>query len=118
MKKEPEADKSKIFIVVEIIEYIPNSVVIKTIIKKSTGNITAVSFDSGEALTEKISPFDTFIQVIDGVAEVLINDTSNLLKVGEAIIIPAHAKNTIKANERFKMISTVIKSGLEDISLA
>lgn len=117
MKKEPEVDKSKIFIVVEIIEYIPNSVVIKTIIKKSTGNITAVSFDSGEALSEKISPFDTFIQVIDGVAEILINDTSNRLTVGEAIIIPAHAKNTIKAKERFKMISTVIKSGLEDISL-
>jgi quercetin dioxygenase-like cupin family protein len=118
MKTEFEADKSKVFIVVEIIEYVPNSVVIKTIIKKSTGNITAVSFDSGEVLTEKISPFDTFIQVIDGVAEILINDTSNRLKVGEAIIIPAHSKNTIKANERFKMISTVIKSGLEDISLA
>jgi quercetin dioxygenase-like cupin family protein len=118
MKTEFDADKSKVFIVVEIIEYVPNSVVIKTIIKKSTGNITAVSFDSGEVLTEKISPFDTFIQVIDGVAEILINDTSNRLKVGEAIIIPAHSKNTIKANERFKMISTVIKSGLEDISLA
>ena len=118
MKKEREADMSKIFILVEIIEYIPNSVVIKTIIKKSTGNVTAVSFDSGEALTEKISPFDTFIQVIDGVAEILINDSSNRLNVGEAIIIPAHTKNTIKANERFKMISTVIKSGLEDISLA
>lgn len=92
--------------------------VIKTIIKKYTANVTAVSFDSGEALTEKISPFDTFIQVIDGVAEILINDSSNRLNVGEAIIIPAHTKNTIKANERFKMISTVIKSGLEDISLA
>jgi len=48
-----EFEKAKVFIIVEIIEYIPNSVVIKTIIKKTTGNVSAVSFDSGEALTEK-----------------------------------------------------------------
>jgi quercetin dioxygenase-like cupin family protein len=108
-----EHEKSKVFIIVEIIEYVPNSVVIKTIIKKTTGNVSAVSFDSGEALTEKISPFDTFIQVIDGRAEVVIDDKSNLLETGASIIIPAHTRNTFKANERFKMISTVIKSGYE-----
>ncbi len=111
-----EAEKSKVLIVVEIIEYIPNSVVIKTIIKKSTGNVSVVSFDSGEALSEKISPFDTFIQVIDGKAEIVINGDSNLLETGQSIIIPAHSRNTIKANVRFKMISTIIKSGYEDVT--
>lgn len=108
-----EVEKSKVFIVVETIEYIPNAVVIKSIIKKTTGNVTAVSFDSGENLTEKISPFDTFIQIIEGRAEILIDDSSQNLKTGEGIIIPAHSRNTIKANERFKMISTLIKSGYE-----
>ncbi|MCJ7467777.1 MAG: cupin domain-containing protein [Maribacter sp.] len=108
-----ETEKAKAFIIVEIIEYIPNAVVIKTIIKKTTGNVTAVSFDSGENLTEKISPFDTFIQIIEGQAEIFINDHSQTLKTGQSIIIPAHSRNTIKANERFKMISTVIKSGYE-----
>ncbi len=109
----PEFNKSQVFIIVEIIEYIPNSVVMKTIIKKSTGNVTAVSFDSGETLTEKTSPYDTFIQVIDGRAEILIEDTSHILSTGDSIIIPAHTRNTIKANERFKMISTIIKSGYD-----
>lgn len=108
-----EHEKSKIFIIVEIIEYVPNSVVIKTIIKKTTGNVSVVSFDSGEVLTEKTSPFDTFIQIIDGNAEILIDDKSNLLMTGDSIIIPAHTRNTIKANDRFKMISTIIKSGYE-----
>jgi quercetin dioxygenase-like cupin family protein len=110
-----EHEKSKVFIIVEIIEYVPNSVVIKTIIKKTTGNVSAVSFDSGETLTEKISPFDTFIQVIEGRAEIVIENNSNLLETGMSIIIPAHTLNTIKANERFKMISTVIKSGYESL---
>jgi quercetin dioxygenase-like cupin family protein len=110
-----EFEKSKAFIIVEIIEYIPNSVLIKTIIKKTTGNVSAVSFDSGEILTEKISPFDTFIQIIDGKAEIVIDKISYLLETGESIIIPAHSRNIIKANVRFKMLSTIIKSGYEDL---
>ena len=111
-----DIEKSKSFIIVEIIEYVPNSVVIKTIIRKTTGNISVVSIDTGEALTERISPFDTFIQVIDGNAEVIINDVASVLEIGQGIIIPAHARNSIMANVRFKMISTVIKSGYEEVS--
>ena len=108
-----EVEKAKANIIVEIIEYVPNSVVIKSIIKKTTGNISAVSFDSGEALIEKIIPFDTFVQVIDGNAEIVIDGISNLLTTGQSIIIPAHSSNIVRANERFKMISTIIKSGYE-----
>ena len=111
-----EFEKAIAFIIVEIIEYIPNSVVIKTIIKKTTGNVTAVSVDSGESLTERSSPFDTFIQVIDGKAEIIIQGKSNMLNTGESIIIPAHASNSIKANVRFKILSTIIKSGYEEVS--
>ena len=115
MKNEQELEKSEIFIIIEIIEYVPNSVVIKTILKKTTGNVSAVSFDSGEGFAEKTSPFDTFIQVIEGKAEIIIDGTAHYLVTGQSIIIPAHKSNKIKANERFKMISTVIKSGYEDI---
>ncbi len=102
--------KSQSHIIVEIIEYIPNSVVIKTIIKKSTGNISVMSFDAGEGLTEKISPFDTYAQIIDGKAEVVINRIATILQTGQGIIIPANAPNHINPNGRFKMILTVINN--------
>lgn len=110
-----EVEKSKIFTPEEILEYVPHSVVLKTIIRKTTGKIIAASFDAGETLTEKISTFDTFIQIIDGRAEILIDDISHLLETGQSIIIPAHSRNTIKANIKFKMLSTVIKSGYEEL---
>lgn len=113
-----EVEQAKAFIIVEILEYIPNSVVIKTIIRKTTGNVSAVSFDTGEALAEKISPFETFIQIIDGEAEILIEEQPYFLKTGQSFIIPAHVRNTIKANIRFKMISTIIKNGYEEVSLS
>src|SRR5690349_12634019 len=103
-----EIEKSKAHITVGIIEYIPHSVLSKTIIKKSTGNITVISFDDGEGLSEKTSPFDSFAQIIDGKAEIVIDSKSHLLETGQSIIIPAHSSNLIKANGRFKMISTVI----------
>jgi quercetin dioxygenase-like cupin family protein len=108
-----EVEKSKVYITVEIIEYVSNAVVIKTILKKSTGNVSVMSFDSGEGLTERTTPFDTFVQIIEGNAEIIIDGKSHLLTTGQSIVIPAHAANFTKPNGRFKMIVTVIKSGYE-----
>ena len=109
----PGMDKSQAVIMVEIIEYESHSVVSKTIINKTTGNVTVMSFDDGEALTEKSIPYDAFVQIIDGKAEIVIDGTSHLLNTGQSIIIPAHTSHSVKANERFKMLNTVIKSGYE-----
>ena len=112
-----ELEKSKSHILVEILEYIPKSILIRTIIKKTTGNITVTAVDAGEELAEKTSPFDTFIQIIDGTAQVEIRDKKYKLRLGEGIIIPAHSPHCFNANEQFKMISTIIKSGYEESSL-
>ncbi len=109
-----EIEKAKAHIIVEIIEYIPNAVLSKTIIRRATGNISISSFDAGEELAEKISPFDNFIQIIDGVAELIIDKKKFKLSLGDGIVIPAHARHCFNANEQFKMISTIIKSGYED----
>ncbi|WP_186758580.1 cupin domain-containing protein [Echinicola salinicaeni] len=109
--------KSEILIIVELIDYLPNSIISKSIIKKATGNITVLSFDSGEILSEKKSPYDNFIQVVEGKAEVIIDGSHKIINSGQSIIIPAHLSSSIKANMRFKMISTIIKSGYEEVEL-
>lgn len=108
-----EIEKTKVHIVVEIIQYIPNAVLSKTIIKKTTGNITVSSFDAGEELEEKHSPFDCYVQIIDGSAELMIDKVKYYLKLGEGIVIPAHSRHNFFANEQFKMICTIIKNGYE-----
>jgi len=105
--------KGAAHIVVELIEYEHNTVVSKSIMKKITGTINAMSFASGEGLGEKTSPFDTYAQIIDGSACIEIDGISSILSTGEGIIIPAHKSSCIKPNGRFKMILTVIKSGYE-----
>ncbi|WP_233194604.1 cupin domain-containing protein [Aquimarina sp. I32.4] len=89
----------------------------KAILKKKTGTVTVLSFDKGEALPSRILPFDNLIQVIAGAADIIINEKLTTIETGQTIIIPAHARNIVKANKRFKMLSTIIKSGYEDISV-
>lgn len=116
VKKESasEAEKAKMHIIVEIIEYMPDAVVSKNIIKKTSGNVTISSFAEDEEMAEKTSPSDTYIQIIDGAAEVFINDEKFELKLGNGIVIPAHATYSLNAQEKFKMIATVIKSVTDD----
>jgi quercetin dioxygenase-like cupin family protein len=111
--EKSEIEKSKRHITVEIIEYLEHSVVSKTILNKSTGNVSVLSFDSGEGLIEKTIPFDTYVQIIEGNAELVISGISSFLSTGHSIVIPAHAPNFVRPNGRFKMIMTVIKSGYE-----
>lgn len=108
--------KAEAFKVVELLEYVPNSIVIKSIIEKITGSISAISFDSGELLIGKVAPFDTFIEVIEGKAEIVVDDVSNFLETGQSIIIPAHSHSKLRSNTQFKILSTIIKSGYEEVS--
>ncbi len=100
-------------IIIELIEYIPNVVVSKTVIKKNTDNVTISSFSEGVELIEKNAPFDTYIQIIEGIAELSINNRDYMLHMGNGIIIPAHSKHYFNANVQFKMLSTVIRSHCE-----
>ncbi|MDQ3141922.1 MAG: cupin [Bacteroidota bacterium] len=111
--KDKEIKKGSAHILVELIEYEHNAVVSKSIMKKSTGTINALSFANGEGLNEKTSPYDTYAQIIDGSAIIIIDSVSNKLSTGEGIVIPAHRASHIEPNGAFKMLLTVIKSGYE-----
>jgi len=113
--KPAEIESSKAHIVIDLIEYVPNSIVTRTIIRRLTGNINAIAIDSGESLSEKISPFDIYIQIIEGEVEIVIDNSSSNLVTGQGILIPAHAANIIRADNPAKMLRTIIKSGYEGI---
>ena len=112
--KDGEIEKGTSHIIVELIEYEQNAVVSKSIMKKTTGSINALSFASGEGLNEKTSPFDTYLQVIDGSTIIVVDGKATKLKIGQGMLIPAHASSHIDPNGRFKLLLTVIKSGYED----
>ncbi|MBK7438922.1 MAG: hypothetical protein IPI77_19815 [Saprospiraceae bacterium] len=60
-----------------------------------------MSFDNGEGLTEKTTPFDTFAQIIEGNAEIVIAGQA-FCETGQSIVMFTHAPNYIKPNGRFE----------------
>ena len=103
-------EPAKTFTTAETIAYADGAVVSKTILKKPTGNITLFAFDKGEGLSEHSAPFDALVQVLDGEAQVTIGGTPYQLQSGQSIVLPANIPHSLKAEERFKMMLTMIKS--------
>jgi quercetin dioxygenase-like cupin family protein len=110
--------KSKVHIILEIIEYVPDSIVCRTIIKNRNGKISAVAFAKGEKFCETTALYDTYVQVIDGEAQVTISGKDADIKLGEGIIIPVNTVHCFKANHEFKMITTIIKHSETALSSA
>ncbi len=94
----------------DLVNYQPNSIVSRSILKKDTGSMTVFAFDKGEKLSEHTAPFDATIQLVEGTAEIIISGKSNILKKDEFIILPANQPHAVNANEKFKMVLTMIKS--------
>lgn len=105
-----EFEKGKKFSYADSIAYAEKAIVSKHVLKKETGNISLMSFDKGEGLTEHTSPFDAVVQIVDGKADIIINGVSHILEAGETIIMPANNPHALKAIERFKMVLTMIRS--------
>jgi quercetin dioxygenase-like cupin family protein len=102
--------KSKPFTIENLIDYQENSVVSREIIRKETGTVTIFAFDKGEGLSEHTAPFDAMVQVVDGIAEIIISGNKNVVKSGEMIIMPGNVPHALNAVERFKMVLTMIRS--------
>jgi len=93
-----------------LIAYQQDSVVSKTIIKKSTGTVTLIAFDKGQGLSEHTAPFEALVYLVDGEAEISIAGKPNLVRKGEMIILPANIPHALNALLPFKMLLTMIKS--------
>lgn len=106
-----DIEKSKAQITVEIIEYVPDSEPVETVIKKTSGKVSAMLVDNGEVLAEKSYPFETYAQVIDGIAEIVIGGEAFYLSTGQSIVIPPYAPNFIRPYGGFKMIMSMVKNG-------
>lgn len=94
----------------DLVEYQEGSVVSRTVIDEKTGTVTLFSFDRGQGLSEHTAPYDALVQVIEGLAEILISGKPFRLKAGEAIIMPANEPHALKAVEKFKMVLVMIRT--------
>ena len=93
----------------DLVSYQTGSVVSRTLIDKSVGTVTVFAFDHGQGLSEHTAPFDAFVQIIEGTADITIDGSLHTVKEGDMIIMPANRPHSLKANPQFKMLLTMIR---------
>jgi len=94
----------------EAIHYQEDSVVSRELIRKTTGTITLFAFDKNQGLSEHTAPYDAFVMITDGQAEVTVSGVKHAMKAGDILLLPANSPHALRAIEPFKMVLTMIKS--------
>ncbi len=107
-KKRDEL-KGKVLSLKDLVEYADGTVASRMIISRKAGNITLLSFDEDEGLSEHSAPFDAVVTILDGECEVWVAGETHRLKEGDTIIFPANRPHALSAISRFKMMLTMIR---------
>ncbi|MCK9421055.1 MAG: cupin domain-containing protein [Bacteroidales bacterium] len=102
-------EHSNVFSFPESVDYSANGIISKRVIDRPAGTVTLFSFDKGQRLSTHSAPYDAMLQVVEGKAEIVIDEKPFLLSSGETIIMPAGIPHAVNAIEKFKMVLTMIK---------
>jgi quercetin dioxygenase-like cupin family protein len=93
-----------------LVEYSEDSIVSKTIVDKPAGAITLFAFDKGQKLSEHRAPYDVVVQILDGKARLTIGGKDGEFVAGQIVVMPADVPHAVSADERFKMLLTMIRA--------
>lgn len=96
-------------LLIKQVDFQNSSIVSKQIIKNKNGNVTLFAFDKGESLTEHTSPFQALVFIAEGEMEIKIGGNPHNIKTGEIILLPQNIPHSLVANEKTKMLLTMIK---------
>jgi quercetin dioxygenase-like cupin family protein len=102
----PEAEPVRL---AGLLEYVPGSIVSRTLQKKKSGTITLFAFDAGQELSEHTTPFDAHVVILDGEVQLTIGGESVMAGAGETVLMPANVPHAVAAIKPFKMLLIMIR---------
>ena len=101
-------EHSAVLPLAEQVEYLPGQIVSKTLAQNKHHSLTIFAFEKNEEIASHESKGDAFVIVLDGTGKFTIAGIEYLLGKGEAIVMPAQVPHAVYAEERFKMLLTVL----------
>jgi quercetin dioxygenase-like cupin family protein len=96
--------------VADLVDYQPDAIVSRIVLKTPTGSITVFAFDAGQSLSEHRVPHSVLVHALDGEVELTVDGTVHQLRPGEALLMAPDAAHTVRASQRFKMMLTMLRA--------
>jgi len=91
-----------------MVDYQEGQVVSRTLSQGKTLSFTLFAFDKGEEISSHSSPGDAFVYILDGEADITVGEKTQILKGGQAILMPRNIPHALYAKEKFKMLLLVV----------
>jgi len=107
LRRNPETAPTS---VAHLVDYQDDAIVSRVVLKTPTGSVTVFAFGAGQSLSEHQVPHGALVHVLEGEAELTVNGVAHRLRAGEALLMPPGAPHTVRADARFKMMLTLLRS--------
>lgn len=98
----------EVLTLIDQVAYQDGQIVSKTLSQNEHQSLTLFAFDKGEGISTHESEGDAMVMALDGSGRITIGDSEYVLKAGEVIIMPTKVPHAVFAEERFKMLLTVV----------
>ncbi|WP_028329597.1 cupin domain-containing protein [Brachyspira alvinipulli] len=93
-----------------LLEIKNNSISALTLVDRKSLGIKIISVDKGSEISPHTSTGDVLVTVIEGKAEITIDNDKFEVSREESILIPANAVHSLKSIEAFKVLVLQVKS--------
>lgn len=93
----------------DLVEYQSGLINSRTLLKREAGAVTFFAFDQGQEMSEHVTPHDALILLLEGEAEISVEGSGNVLRAGDAILMPANIPHELRALSSFKMAQIMIR---------
>lgn len=97
------------FAVGSVLDYQEGAIVSRTLVDREAVTLTVFALDAGQTISEHTAPHQALVQVLDGTATISIEDETHEVGSGEGLVFPAETPHAVAAEERFKMLLTMIR---------
>lgn len=92
----------------KLIDYKQGQIVSMTIAQNDAVSMTLFSFWEGEGVSTHSAPGDALVYILDGEAEVTVDEEKFTVKQNECIVMPANIPHGLEAIKNFKMLLIVV----------
>ncbi|RZN63044.1 cupin domain-containing protein [Methanonatronarchaeum sp. AMET6-2] len=109
MKEELSSLEGEIHRLGELVDYQEDSIVSRTLMDRDSGSLTLFAIDKGQNISEHTAPYDALAIILDGKAEITIEQEKYTVKKDESIVMPKNKPHSLRGTEKFKMFLIMMK---------
>ena len=111
MSEKPliDAAQEKILSLTDEIQFAPNGIVSRTLLRTANSRVVLFGFTEGQELTEHTSTQSAIIQILSGECEITLARKPHLAKAGDLIYMPPNLPHAVRATQQFSMLLTLSK---------